>query len=157
MIVIDKNTTSGWCHVAANSVPELHAFAEKIGLKRCWFENKRGEDRPHYDLRIARLPDAVAAGAIVVSGKHLVAFLKANYGVSPAWATELNPFTDPALSPEKRAAQQYGSVFSCDTNPATNEDNPYPAGSPDYDRYEAEYERLCSESPVACAFEFAFS
>lgn len=32
----------------SNNLEELHAFAEKIGLKRCWFHTKN--NRKHYDL-----------------------------------------------------------------------------------------------------------
>lgn len=35
------------------SIEELHAFAKKIGLKRCWFHGvKKGH--PHYDLKNAK-------------------------------------------------------------------------------------------------------
>ena len=36
-------------HLVADSLPELHAFAEKIGLHRCYFEGVR-KRHPHYDL-----------------------------------------------------------------------------------------------------------
>lgn len=37
------------CHLTADTLDELHAFAAKIGLKRSWFQvSKSGI--PHYDL-----------------------------------------------------------------------------------------------------------
>lgn len=44
------------------SYDELHAFAVKIGLKRCWFQ------RDHYDLTTrAKASAAAAAGAVLIS------------------------------------------------------------------------------------------
>jgi len=35
-------------HIVADSLAELHEFAEKMGIKRCWFHGvKKGH--PHYD------------------------------------------------------------------------------------------------------------
>jgi len=52
----------GSCHMTADTLGELHAMADKIGLKRAWFQ-----DHPrcqHYDLTPPRRARAVAAGAI---------------------------------------------------------------------------------------------
>lgn len=39
-----------WCHMATDGpLEELHAMAERIGLKRAWFQNDYGT-HPHYDL-----------------------------------------------------------------------------------------------------------
>lgn len=35
-------------HIVADTLSELHEFAEKIGIKRCWFEGVR-KGHPHYD------------------------------------------------------------------------------------------------------------
>jgi len=53
-------------HLSADSISELHAFAEKIGVKRCYYSNKRGKYRPHYDLSPAGFQRAVDAGAEVM-------------------------------------------------------------------------------------------
>lgn len=39
-------------HVITDSpaIGDLHGFMAKVGIKRCWFENKRGKNHPHYDL-----------------------------------------------------------------------------------------------------------
>lgn len=58
-----------WCHMAADSVGELHDFAERIGVKRARFQNHR---IPHYDLSPKRRRIAVAAGAVEVSSRQIV-------------------------------------------------------------------------------------
>ena len=51
-----------YCHLTADSVEELHAFALKIGVKRCWFEvSRRGV--PHYDLNEKMRSTALENGA----------------------------------------------------------------------------------------------
>jgi len=52
-----------FCHLVADSIPELHAFAEKISIKCCWFH--KGD---HYDLNSAQRELAVQAGAREVPG-----------------------------------------------------------------------------------------
>lgn len=49
------------CHLLADTLDELHDFAQKIGLKRSWFQNGSA---PHYDLTASRRIEAVKAGAI---------------------------------------------------------------------------------------------
>ena len=36
-------------HLVATTLKELHAYANVIGLKRCWFEGLR-KGHPHYDV-----------------------------------------------------------------------------------------------------------
>lgn len=53
------------CHLFADTLEELHAFARKIGLKRQWFQ-----DHPslkHYDLTPKRREAAVKAGVVELS------------------------------------------------------------------------------------------
>jgi len=52
----------GSCHMTADTLDELHAFAARIGLKRAWFQ--RHALAPHYDLTPRRREAAVAAGAV---------------------------------------------------------------------------------------------
>ena len=35
-------------HLMADSLEELHEWAQAIGLKRCWFDSNK--KHPHYDL-----------------------------------------------------------------------------------------------------------
>lgn len=48
------------CHMFADSIDELHAFAESMGLKRQWFQDGRF---PHYDLTEPKRIQAVGFGA----------------------------------------------------------------------------------------------
>ena len=59
-----------WCHLAADTVAELHAFAASIGVRRCWYH------RGHYDLKPTQRAAAVAAGAVETTGRGLVAVLR---------------------------------------------------------------------------------
>ena len=56
--------TSQWCHMMADTLPELLAFALRIGLRREWLQNKRSG--VHFDLTAGRRRQAVAAGAIEI-------------------------------------------------------------------------------------------
>jgi predicted kinase len=58
---------SAWCHMATDgSFDELHAFAERLGLRRAWFQ------RDHYDLPPRGRAAAVALGAEEVSTGELL-------------------------------------------------------------------------------------
>ena len=78
MILIDKNETTGWSHLVASTIPELHSFAKRIGCKR--FSNKRGKHQPHYDVRDKEYEEAIELGAIAVSSKAIIHFLRLHYG-----------------------------------------------------------------------------
>lgn len=51
------------CHMTADTLDELHAMADAIGMKREWFQDK---NHPHYDVAIVTRKKAVALGAIEV-------------------------------------------------------------------------------------------
>ena len=57
----------------ADSLEELHEFAQKIGLKREWFQDR--PRLPHYDLTVTRRRVAVRVGAIEESRRELMARL----------------------------------------------------------------------------------
>lgn len=59
---------SGFCHLTATSVEELHAFADRLGLRREWFQDHRLA--PHYDLTIEVRSRAIALGAVVVRARE---------------------------------------------------------------------------------------
>jgi hypothetical protein len=48
------------CHLFADSLEELHAFAKTLGLKRGWFHQAIV---PHYDLTPNKRDQAIQAGA----------------------------------------------------------------------------------------------
>jgi Protein of unknown function (DUF4031) len=50
------------CHMIADSLPELHAMADRIGIRRTWFQATASS--PHYDICKAKRQLAVKAGAI---------------------------------------------------------------------------------------------
>lgn len=64
--------TKIWCflkgsaHMTADTLEELHEMAERIGLRRSWFQNGR---IPHYDLTSARRGHALELGAVFVPAK----------------------------------------------------------------------------------------
>lgn len=60
-----KKHGSQWCHLTADSLDELHQFAQSIGLKRAWFQPH--SVMPHYDLTPGKRAIAVRNGAIEIS------------------------------------------------------------------------------------------
>jgi hypothetical protein len=61
-----------WSHLASDSsYAELHRFAQSLGIPR------RGFDRDHYDVPAEWYDRVVAAGAVPVSSRELVARLHA--------------------------------------------------------------------------------
>ncbi len=74
MILIDPPLVPSrgrlWSHLASDtSYDELHAFARGLGVP------ERGFDRDHYDVPSEFYDDAVAAGAVPVTSRELVAAL----------------------------------------------------------------------------------
>lgn len=65
MIYTDK------VHLVADTLKELHEFAESIGLKRCWFHGLR-KNHPHYDLHGDFSDIVIKNGAIVISSKEIL-------------------------------------------------------------------------------------
>lgn len=51
-----------WCHLVADSIEELHEFAELLGLRREWFQH--AASYPHYDVSIETRQIALSLGAI---------------------------------------------------------------------------------------------
>lgn len=63
-----------WCHMVADSIEELHAFADLLGMKREWFQDKR---LPHYDMNAKRRERALKLGALKIeSRRQLIALSK---------------------------------------------------------------------------------
>ena len=64
-----------WCHLIADSVEELHALADRIGLQRSWFQDKASF--PHYDVGSERIRElAIKAGAISCDRRTFVGHLQ---------------------------------------------------------------------------------
>jgi hypothetical protein len=72
--------------ISDTSLEELHAFAEKIGLKRGWLHHTPG--RPHYDLVTEDIRQrARDAGAKFVGRRELIAAIRRN-PLYAEWQTE---------------------------------------------------------------------
>lgn len=69
--------TDGTHIISDASMQELHSFAQRVGIKRCWFENKRGKRHPHYD-KPANIPEHVliSFGAQRVHSRMIADILK---------------------------------------------------------------------------------
>ena len=64
-----------WCHMACDGdISELHRFAERLGLRRGWFQDHRLV--PHYDLTPEKRVLAVQLGAKEISSGDMVRCLK---------------------------------------------------------------------------------
>ena len=59
-----------WCHLVADSVAELHAFAKRLGLKRQWFQG--GSSYPHYDVTASMQQRALRMGALPADRRTIV-------------------------------------------------------------------------------------
>lgn len=75
------------CHLLADSLDELHAMAEHIGVARRWFQGWDKASCPHYDVCLSKRERAVAAGAIEIDRKELAAML-------PRLRRALSPVTE---------------------------------------------------------------
>jgi hypothetical protein len=56
-----------WCHLVADSIEELHAFAVALRLRRTWFQNR---GLPHYDLTPGKRAEAIRRGAVDLTQEH---------------------------------------------------------------------------------------
>lgn len=61
------------CHMLADTPAELHAMAEKIGMKREWFQPT---SFPHYDVALSRRSIALAHGAVEVNRRGVYEIMK---------------------------------------------------------------------------------
>lgn len=58
------------CHMTADTLPELHAMAEKIGIRRAWFQDKPPFE--HYDISLSKRALAVKNGAKEITMRERV-------------------------------------------------------------------------------------
>jgi Protein of unknown function (DUF4031) len=67
----DWGRWSGGGHMQADSLDELHAMAEMLGLRRAWFQTKPGRPwHDHYDLTESKRGEAIRLGAIPVTWRE---------------------------------------------------------------------------------------
>lgn len=57
------------CHMVADTLDELHAMADRIGMKREWFQGDAST--PHYDVSLTRRAAAITAGAVEVDRRGM--------------------------------------------------------------------------------------
>ena len=57
------------CHMVADTIEELHGMADKIGIKRKWFQDGKIK---HYDICLEKRKLAVQNGAMEISSEELV-------------------------------------------------------------------------------------
>ena len=62
------------CHMVADTVEELHRMADRIGVKRRWFQDHNG--RPHYDICRSKRALAITLGAKEIDRRELAALMK---------------------------------------------------------------------------------
>lgn len=62
-------------HLVADSLEELHAMADRIGLRRSWFQPR---SHPRYDVSRQKRALAMRFGAIEVDRKGLVEVIQRN-------------------------------------------------------------------------------
>lgn len=60
-----------WYHMMADTEEELHEFAQKIGLRKEWFQGD------HYDLTFIKRAHAITNGAKPITTKKMVEIRKA--------------------------------------------------------------------------------
>ena len=63
------------CHLMADTVDELHEFAETIGMKRSWFRVSNS-GLPHYDLTRGKRKQAVKSGAIEIDNNQVLGYIQ---------------------------------------------------------------------------------
>lgn len=77
-VYVDNLRDYGWrhgpsCHLIADSVDELIAFAESMGMRREWFQDK---STPHFDLTADGRLAAIRLGAKPLGSRDFVAKIR---------------------------------------------------------------------------------
>lgn len=62
------------CHMFADSLEELHAMADKIGLRRSWFQV--GTNLEHYDVSLSMRALALQHGARLINREQMRALIR---------------------------------------------------------------------------------
>jgi len=89
-----------WCHLVADTLEELHAFAASVGLKRRWFQGHASY--PHYDVTMSVRERGVESGAVSF-GKIEMLKCARKLKAEPA---ALRAGVQPRTAPPVRAVQQ---------------------------------------------------
>jgi hypothetical protein len=62
------------CHMMADSLDELHAMADRIGVDRKWVQDADRPSHTHYDISLSKRALAVKAGAIEITQRQMAAY-----------------------------------------------------------------------------------
>lgn len=62
------------CHMIADTLAELHAMADRIGIARKWFQNVASG--PHYDIALSKRALAVQYGARQITLRQCACMMK---------------------------------------------------------------------------------
>lgn len=65
------------CHLVADTLAELHAMADRIGVARKWYQGPPAGRWAHYDIALSKRAEAVAAGAIEIQWRQAPAIARA--------------------------------------------------------------------------------
>jgi len=63
------------CHMMADTLEELHDMADKIGVKRKWFQVSR-TGMPHYDICLSKRKLAINCGALEINRNKVVELMR---------------------------------------------------------------------------------
>lgn len=90
-----------WSHLFADTQDELHAFAQRLGLRRSWFQDpvkigkpikarpgSRAAENWHYDVTESKRLHAVSLGAKEVTWREAVAIIDARHQGAVVTETE---------------------------------------------------------------------
>ncbi len=70
------------CHMLADTLDELHAMANKIGVARRWYQGPPKTTTPHYDICKSKRALAVQYGAIEIDRRTMVQIRRRLLGVT---------------------------------------------------------------------------
>lgn len=72
------------CHLVADTLAELHAMADQIGVARRWYQGPPVSRWPHYDISLLKRAAAVQAGAREIQWRDAPAIARRCLGSMPA-------------------------------------------------------------------------
>jgi hypothetical protein len=61
------------CHMIADTLAELHAMADKIGVSRAHYQGPPKTRHQHYDIALSKRALAVKAGAVEITWRQAAA------------------------------------------------------------------------------------
>jgi hypothetical protein len=100
------------CHMWADTVEELHAAAERLGLRRSWFQQPPKASWEHYDISLTVKARAMELGAILTD----------RFG--PVEHTSRLRLEDPRAEVRERAAKMLENVAACRAMRTLNKETP---------------------------------